>query len=219
MYTNSGQYSCRQHDRLEPIPGLKERWGKTVLHCRYCHGFEFSDRPLGVLARTPMSVHQACLVVEWGPTTLFLNGVELEPEGRGLLARHGVTVELRKIKRLVGEGSELSAVEFEDGSQRPVVALYVAPQSSLSSPIAAQLGAAIDDGPVGPIIRTDADRPPCRVCMQPATSRGRPQRELVGGRRGSPRGRLSTGYLCSAEDRAWALYDFVCPLAVNRPSH
>lgn len=146
------------HDSLEPIPGLQERWGKTVLHCPYCHGFEFSDQPLGVLARAPMSVHQACLVAEWGPTTLFLNGMLLEPGDKDLLARHGVTVEPRKIKRLVGEGSVLSAVEFEDESQRPVAALHVAPQSSLASPIAAQLGAAIDDGPMGPIIRTDADR-------------------------------------------------------------
>lgn len=145
-------------DSLEPIPGLQERWGKTALHCPYCHGFEFSDRPLGVLARTPMSVHQACLVAEWGPTTLFLNGAPLEPVDADLLSRHGVTVDPRKIKRLVGEGCALSGVEFEDGSQRPVAALYVAPQSSLASPIAAQLGAAIDDGPVGSMIRTDADR-------------------------------------------------------------
>jgi len=145
-------------DRLETIPGLRERWGRSVLHCPYCHGFEFSDRPLGVLARTPMSVHQACLVAEWGPTTLFLNGAELEPGSVEPLARHGVTIEPRRIRRLVGEGCTLSAVEFEDASQRPVAALYVAPQSSLASPIAAQLGAAIDDGPAGPMIRTDADR-------------------------------------------------------------
>lgn len=145
-------------DSLEPIPGLQERWGKSVLHCPYCHGYEFSDRPLGVLARTPMSVHQACLVAEWGPTTLFLNGVELDPEGAASLARHGVAVESRRIRRIVGEDRALSAVEFEDGSRRPVAALYVAPQSSLSSPIAGQLGAAIDEGPLGAMIRTDADK-------------------------------------------------------------
>lgn len=145
-------------DDVDPIPGLRERWGKTVLHCPYCHGFEFSDRPLGVLARTPMSVHQACLVAEWGPTTLFLNGAPLEPGDADLLAKHDVTVEAGKVERLIGDGSALSAVELEDGHQRPIAALYVAPQSSLASPIAAQLGAAIDDGPMGPIIRTDGDK-------------------------------------------------------------
>lgn len=145
-------------DGLEPIPGLYERWGKTVLHCPYCHGFEFSNRPLGVLARTPMSAHQACLVAEWGPTTLFLNGMTLEPTDADLLAKHGVAVDSGKVERLVGDGSDLSAVALEDGRVIPLAALYVAPQSSLASPIAAQLGAAIDDGPMGPIIRTDADK-------------------------------------------------------------
>jgi len=145
-------------DGLEPIPGLCERWGKTVLHCPYCHGFEFSNRPLGVLARTPMSAHQACLVAEWGPTTLFLNGMTPEPTDADLLAKHGVTVESGKVERLVGDGSDLSAIALEDGRVIPLAALYVAPQSSLASPIAAQLGAAIDDGPMGPIIRTDGDK-------------------------------------------------------------
>jgi thioredoxin reductase len=49
-------------------------------------------------------------------------------------------------------------VEFEDGRSRPVEALYVALQSCLASPIAEQLGAAIDEGPMGPVIRTDADK-------------------------------------------------------------
>ncbi|WP_425064731.1 NAD(P)/FAD-dependent oxidoreductase [Reyranella sp.] len=145
-------------DELEPIPGLKERWGNTVLHCPYCHGFEFSDRPLGVLFRTPMSVHQACLVAEWGPTTLFLNGADLAPDSAERLTRHGVTIEHGRVTRLVGESSSLSGVAFEDGRVRALAALYVAPQSCLASPIAEQLGVAIDDGPVGPIIRTDADR-------------------------------------------------------------
>lgn len=145
-------------DELQPIPGLQERWGRTVLHCPYCHGFEFSDRPLGVLFRTPMSVHQACLVAEWGPTTLFLNGADLVPESMEMLARHGVTVERDRVNRLVGEGSALSGAEFEDGRVADLAALYVAPQSCLASPIAEQLSVAIDEGPMGPIIRTDADR-------------------------------------------------------------
>lgn len=62
------------HDTLPDIPGLSNRWGTSVLHCPYCHGFEFSDRQLGVLYRSEMSIHQAQLITEWGPTTLFLNG-------------------------------------------------------------------------------------------------------------------------------------------------
>src|SRR5688572_20992032 len=44
-------------DDLQDLPGLKERWGRTVLHCPYCHGYEVADRRLGVLAIGEMSVH------------------------------------------------------------------------------------------------------------------------------------------------------------------
>jgi thioredoxin reductase len=145
-------------DTLEPIPGLAERWGKTVLHCPYCHGYEFADRPLGVLYRTPMSAHQACLVADWGPTTLYLNGHALDPESAVKLAQRGVAIEPARLARLIGERCGLSAVELDDGRTSPVEALYAAPQSCLASPIAGQLGAAIDDGPMGPQVRTDADK-------------------------------------------------------------
>ena len=145
-------------DGLDAIPGLKERWGKTVLHCPYCHGFEFSDRRLGVLYRMPMSVHQACLIREWGPTTLFLNGNEVDPESVEILAKHDVAIEAERVKSLVGEALTLSALELEDGRSVPVEALYVAPQSTLASPIAERLGVAIEAGPLGQMIRTDADK-------------------------------------------------------------
>lgn len=145
-------------DDLPSLPGLAQRWGRTVLHCPYCHGIEFSDQPLGVLYRTPMSMHQAAMVAEWGPTTLYLDGAELPPEGAALLADRGVKVETAKLRRLVGEGETLRGIELDDGRQSAVSALYIAPQSHLSSPVAEQLGAEIEDGPLGPLIKTNADK-------------------------------------------------------------
>ncbi|MRA88400.1 NAD(P)/FAD-dependent oxidoreductase, partial [Bacillus thuringiensis] len=66
-------------DELPALPGLRERWGQTVLHCPYCHGYEVADQPLGVLAAHPMSSHQAALLPDWGPTTYFTQG-EFEPD-------------------------------------------------------------------------------------------------------------------------------------------
>lgn len=141
-----------------PPPGLQERWGKTVLHCPYCHGIEFSDRRLGVLYRTPMSVHQAYLIAEWGPTTLYLNGAELDAESAETLAGRGVAVEAAKVESLEGEHLGLSAIALEDGRKSAIEALYIAPQSCLSSPMAEKLGAEIEEGLMGPLIRTDADK-------------------------------------------------------------
>ncbi|MCX7319368.1 MAG: NAD(P)/FAD-dependent oxidoreductase [Hyphomicrobiales bacterium] len=145
-------------DTLPAIPGVQERWGKTVLHCPYCHGIEFSDRQLGVLYRMPMSVHQALIVAEWGPVTLYLNGHELDAESADTLARRGIRVEAAKVVGLEGERVALSSIVLEDGRRSAVDALYIAPQSSLSSPLAERLGVTIEQGPMGPMIKTDADK-------------------------------------------------------------
>jgi len=145
-------------DELPDLPGLQERWGKSVLHCPYCHGFEFSDRQLGVLYRTPMSVHQAQLIAEWGPVTLYLNGAELSGHEVDQLRARGVRIEPAPVLALAGEGTDLSAVELADGRSSAVSALYLVPRSCLNSPVAEQLGAQIDNGPMGPIIHTDVDK-------------------------------------------------------------
>jgi thioredoxin reductase len=48
-------------DELPDVTGLAGRWGRDVVHCPYCHGWEVRDQAIGVLASGPMSVHQALL--------------------------------------------------------------------------------------------------------------------------------------------------------------
>ncbi|PNU02145.1 NAD(P)/FAD-dependent oxidoreductase [Novosphingobium guangzhouense] len=145
-------------DELPEIPGLQERWGQTVLHCPYCHGIEFSDRQLGVLYRTEMSVHQALIVAEWGPVTLYLDGAELEPEAAQKLAERKIKVEAGRVAALEGQGTSLSSIRLDDGRRAAIDALYIAPRSCLSSPLADQLDLAIDETPMGPVIRTDGEK-------------------------------------------------------------
>jgi thioredoxin reductase len=143
-------------DDLPSIPGLAERWGRSVLHCPYCHGYEFSGRRLGVLNVSPMSLQQAMLIAEWGPTTLYLNGAS-QPDDASLaqLQRRGVGIEPAPLRALQGEGDQLSAIEFTDGRTSEVDALYLGPRTRLNSGIAEQLGCVLDEGRFGSIIRTD----------------------------------------------------------------
>ena len=53
-------------DELPAVPGIGERWGRTVLHCPYCHGYELQGAPVGVLAGHEKSAHQAALLPDWG---------------------------------------------------------------------------------------------------------------------------------------------------------
>ncbi|KRC86177.1 thioredoxin reductase [Achromobacter sp. Root83] len=143
-------------DELPSLPGLEARWGQTVLHCPYCHGYEVAGQPLGVMATHPMSVHQAMLLPDWGPTTYFTQG-EFEPapdEAKALAAR-GVRLERSPIVQLRGAAPALTGVTLADGRQLPIHALFVASKAHMASPLAMQLGCAFDSGPMGPVIRVD----------------------------------------------------------------
>lgn len=146
-------------DILPDVPGLVERWGVSVLHCPYCHGYEISDRRIGVLASTPMSAHQAALLPDWGVTTLFTNGVhEPDPEQAALLAARGVAIERTPVEALVGQGTALEGLRLADGRIAPIEALFAAPRVEMASPLAAQLGCVFEDGMMGPYIVTDAQK-------------------------------------------------------------
>jgi thioredoxin reductase len=145
-------------DELPDLPGLRERWGASVLHCPYCHGYEVADGRLGVLAVGEPSLHQALLLPDWsGTVTLFTHGTFQPTDAqRDALAARGVRVEPRRVAGLVGAAPALDGVRLEDGEVVALDALFTGSRTHMASPLAGQLGCAFDDGPFGPVIRTDA---------------------------------------------------------------
>jgi thioredoxin reductase len=143
-------------DELPSLPGLEARWGVSVLHCPYCHGYEVADKRLGVLATHALSVHQALLVPDWGPTTWFAQGiVEPTPEEAALLAARGVHIERTPVAEVLGDAPNMTGLRLADDRVVAIDALFVGPRTHMASPLAAQLGCVIEEGPVGPIIRVD----------------------------------------------------------------
>lgn len=144
-------------DVLPEIPGLRERWGQTVVHCPYCHGYEIGGGSVGVLGTGPMSVHQAQMFADWGDVTLFTQGVvEVSPEEQVLLAARKVRVEPSPIAGLLGTAPALEGALLQDGRRVAIKALLVGTQVRMASPLAEALGCAFDDSPFGPIVRIDA---------------------------------------------------------------
>lgn len=142
-------------DILPTIPGLPERWGKSVLHCPYCHGYEVSGQRLGVLNISSASLQQALLVSDWGPTTFYLNGEAMDGPGLDHLKRRGITVEPAPVTGLAGTGQALSAIQLADGSSQPLDALFISPRNRLNSTLADKLGCDILSGLLGQTITVD----------------------------------------------------------------
>ncbi|WGD38168.1 FAD-dependent oxidoreductase [Lysinibacter sp. HNR] len=113
-------------DSLPDIPGLVERWGTSVLHCPYCHGWEVRDRRLGVLTTSPLGPHQVELVRQWSDrVTLFSAGLgEITPETRQRLRARGITLEPAPVVEILGEGTNIAAVRLEDGREVAIDTLF-----------------------------------------------------------------------------------------------
>jgi thioredoxin reductase len=93
------------------------------------------------------------MLPDWGPTTFFLNGAFTpDAEQAEQLRRRGVAVVEGVVDRLEGDGATLV---MRDGRVFALDGLFTLSRTSIASPIAGQLGCAFDDGPTGPVIRTD----------------------------------------------------------------
>ncbi|WP_405739985.1 NAD(P)/FAD-dependent oxidoreductase [Streptomyces sp. NBC_00028] len=147
-------------DELPAVPGVAERFGKDVLHCPYCHGWEVRDQAFGVLATTPLSVHQALMVSQWSKdVTLFLHTVaeaDLSDDDLRRLAAAGVKVVPGEVERLRIENDRLTGVRLGDGSVHAREVLFVAPRAVPQNGLLAQLGAELNETPFGAYPVVDA---------------------------------------------------------------
>ncbi|MFI6357802.1 NAD(P)/FAD-dependent oxidoreductase [Streptomyces sp. NPDC050743] len=140
-------------DELPQIPGLAERFGRDVVHCPYCHGWEARDLPTGVLATSPLSVHQALMVTQWSKDVrLFLHEVdelELTDDDLRRLAAAGVAVVPGKVAGLLVAGDRLTGVRLEDGTVHDREVLYAVPRAVPNNELLVRLGAELRETPFG----------------------------------------------------------------------
>jgi thioredoxin reductase len=129
-------------DELPDIPGLAARWGRDVLHCPYCHGWEVRDQRIGVLATSPMSVHQALLFRQWTDrlTLLLHTTPPLDEQDAERLAARDITVVHGQVAGVEVADDRLTGVRLATGELVPVDALAVAPRSVPRSSIVSGLG-------------------------------------------------------------------------------
>ncbi|MCM2423600.1 NAD(P)/FAD-dependent oxidoreductase [Streptomyces sp. RKAG293] len=159
-------------DELPTVPGVAERWGREVLHCPYCHGWEVRDQRIGILGTGPLAVHQALMWRQWSSRiTLFLHTApEPGAEEYEKLAARDIAVVTGEVSGLVtgadrlsgdrpsgdrpSDGppsgdrpfdDRLSGVRMADGREVACQALVIAPRFTARSGILAGLGLEITD--------------------------------------------------------------------------
>ncbi len=145
-------------DQLPGIPGLAQRWGKSVLHCPYCHGWEVRGQRLAVLATGPLALHQAELLRQWSDRLTFFSAAAepLDEAVAGRLASRGVEIEASPVTEVIGEDERVSSVVLQDGRQLPVDAIFTAGRLIPHDRYLKGLGLEREETAVGSFIKTDS---------------------------------------------------------------
>ncbi|MDN4612924.1 NAD(P)/FAD-dependent oxidoreductase [Leifsonia sp. F6_8S_P_1B] len=144
-------------DELPDVPGLAERWGASVLHCPYCHGWEVRDQRLGVLTSSPLSLHQAELVRQWSDrVTVFtagLGGLSAETERR--LRSRGVELVSERVVEVLGDGRAVTGVRLDNGREVELDAIFTGGAPRPHDSVLAPLGLDRNDMPAGSFLAVD----------------------------------------------------------------
>ena len=131
-------------DILPPLPGFRELWGRGVLHCPYCHGWQVRGQPLAVYGQGRIVTGLALLISRWSPDVVVVTDGpgHLTPNARRRLRRHRIGLREEPVARLVGSPTrDLRCVEFADGSVLERTALVLHAPQHQRSPLAAGPGA------------------------------------------------------------------------------
>jgi thioredoxin reductase len=127
-------------DILPEVDGFAALWGRGVLHCPYCHGWEVRDAPLALYASGPVAMDMAPLILQWSRDLLLCTGGgELADSDRATLIRLGVRIIDTRVQRLEGN-AHLERIVFADGSVERRRALFLRPAQVLASDLPQQLG-------------------------------------------------------------------------------
>lgn len=138
-------------DLLPDIPGVAERFGRDVVHCPYCHGWEVRDQEIGVLATGEPSVHQALLFRQLSATVTVLQHNSPGPtdEERRRLAARGITVVEGEVSALRVVDDRLTGAILTNGTVVPLTALALAPRMVARSRLLETLGITAVEHPSG----------------------------------------------------------------------
>jgi len=146
-------------DQMPATPGFAECWGKTVVPCPYCDGWEVAGQHWGFLWSGPHSAHAASLFLDWTDRlTVFTDGHEVGDDIRADLKRRNVQVVDGKLLEIAHEDGQVRTLNLDTGARVPVDVLFAHPRNRPSADLHQALGLETLDGPAGIVLKVDDRR-------------------------------------------------------------
>ncbi|SEI44741.1 Thioredoxin reductase [Dyadobacter koreensis] len=154
LTAQKNQYSAKKillatgvKDIMPNIPGFTESWGISVIHCPYCHGYEYKNQNTGILVNNEMAFEFVKLIDNWTQKlTLFTNG---KPTFDKAIFKKIVNPDFKivekEISELIHDGGYLKKVVFKDGSFQEMDALYAKIPFAQHTDLPVKLGCIFDD--------------------------------------------------------------------------
>lgn len=136
-------------DDLPDLPGVRENWGRDVVHCPYCHGWEVRDTAIGVLALHPRAVHQALLFRQWSDDVVLFTNDVLTPDADEAeqLAARGIRVVDGRVASVESTAGRVTGMRLADGGDIPRETIALSARSLVRLPFLAGLGLQVEQHP------------------------------------------------------------------------
>ncbi|MDE1947243.1 MAG: NAD(P)/FAD-dependent oxidoreductase [Burkholderiales bacterium] len=137
-------------DQMPDVPGFAERWGKSVVPCPYCDGFEVAGQHWGLVWSGPQSHQSARLFHDWtNKLTVFADGHEIPPEIKADLARRTIPVVVGRIIEIAHQKGHITTVNLDTRRNVAVDILFAHPRTKPSASLHESLGLATQATPGG----------------------------------------------------------------------
>src|SRR5690606_21233142 len=129
-------------DIMPDIKGFADCWGMSVIHCPYCHGYEFRNQKTGIFINGEKAFHIASLVNNLTDDITLLTSEKdsFTPEQLEKLHKHNITINEKQITEIEHKNGYITHVVFEDGSKESFTAIYAALPFEQQSDIPKSLG-------------------------------------------------------------------------------
>lgn len=133
LKTNTQKFTAKQvifatgiKDIMPNIDNFKACWGKSIIHCPYCHGYEFNNKATAILGNSEYAYEFSKMILNWSKDLIILtNGPkEFSEDQLFFFKSQNIKIIEKKFNKIEQSNGQIDAVQFEDKSSLKLQAMY-----------------------------------------------------------------------------------------------